>query len=142
MKKKLVATALGAVFALASVGSVFAADAPAQSPSQEKQYAGHHAHATLDAATKAKVKAIFKQEKAGTLTHDQAKTQLEALGIKLPQHQGRFANLDAATKEKVKAIRDQVKAGTLTKDEAKAQLEALGIKFPAKGKKQQATASN
>ena len=142
MKKKFAAAALGAVFALASFGSVFAAEIPTQAQPVGKQVvqgqmSKHDPFANLDNATKAKVKTIFDQERAGTLTKDQVKMQLEALGIKAPERpEGQpgkdpFANLDDATKEKVKAIFDQERAGTLTREEAKTQLEALGIKAPA-----------
>jgi polyhydroxyalkanoate synthesis regulator phasin len=135
MKKKLTATALGAVFALASFSSAFAAEVPTQSKAPLASSQNHHA--SLDDSTKQKIKAIWDQVKAGTLTKEEAKAQFEALGIKAPKgdREGRFANLDDATKQKVKAIWEQVKAGTLTKEEAKAQLEALGIKLPDKGHK-------
>ena len=137
MKKKFAAAALGAVFALASFSSVFAAEVPTQAQPVGKQVVQgqmgkHDPFANLDNATKAKVKTIFDQERAGTLTKDQVKTQLEALGIKTPgDHPDPFANLDDATKAKVKAIFDREKAGTLTHEEVKTQLEALGIKAPA-----------
>ncbi len=44
----------------------------------------HGALAKLDAQTQQKVKDIFKQVKAGTLTKEAAQKQLDALGVKLP----------------------------------------------------------
>jgi hypothetical protein len=92
--------------------------------------------ANLDAATKEKVLAIFEKEKAGTISSEEARTQLAALGVILPERGGhgprggkgdRFANLDEATRTKAQAIMDKIKAGTITHEEAKTQLEALGI---------------
>ncbi|MGD8191397.1 hypothetical protein ACQCN2_15560 [Brevibacillus ginsengisoli] len=95
----------------------------------------------LDAATKAKVEAIRQQEKAGTLTKEQAQEQLKALGLNFGQHKDHDKDgknvegkkLDAATKAKVEAIRQQEKAGTLTKEQAKEQLKALGLNFGQRG---------
>jgi hypothetical protein len=101
----------------------------------------HDLFANLDEATKTKAEAIMENQKAGTITKEEAKTQLEALGITLPEHGGKgrmnglFANLDDATKAKAEAIMENQKAGTITKDEAKTQLEALGIPLPERGHK-------
>jgi hypothetical protein len=95
--------------------------------------------ANLDDATKAKAEAIMENEKAGTITKEEAKTQLEALGVTVPERGGKgrmndlFANLDDATKAKAEAIMENEKAGTITKDEAKTQLEALGVTLPERG---------
>jgi hypothetical protein len=97
--------------------------------------------ANLDEATKAKAQAIFEKEKAGTITREEAKTQLSALGVTLPERGGiggkdKFlTNLDEATKTKAQAILDKEKAGTITHDEAKTQLEALGVTLPTPGEK-------
>ncbi|MGG4396949.1 hypothetical protein ABEX25_21835 [Paenibacillus thiaminolyticus] len=139
MKKKLATTALGALFALTSFGSVFAAEAPTQTTGKVVQGTVSKPE-NLDDATMEKVKAILKQAQAGTLTKEQVKTQLEALGIdwdidfssshdiQLGKNKvTRTDNLDDATIEKVKAILKQSQAGTLTKEQVKTQLEALGI---------------
>ncbi|WP_209122938.1 hypothetical protein [Alkalihalobacillus sp. BA299] len=91
----------------------------------------------LDEETMEKVKEIREQVKAGTLTEEEAKAELEELGITHPMKGMRgmrgFGHLDEETMEKVKEIREQVKAGTLTEEEAKAELEELGITLPMKG---------
>ncbi|UNK18371.1 hypothetical protein MNQ98_28890 [Paenibacillus sp. N3/727] len=143
MKKKLATTALGAVFALASYGSVFAAEAPTtQTIGNGLQVMQGEVSkpVNFNDATKEKVKAILNQSQAGTLTKEQVKTQLQALGIdweidfsgakgiKVETNKvTKPDNLDDATKEKVKAILNQSQAGTLTKEQVKTQLQALGI---------------
>jgi hypothetical protein len=98
----------------------------------------------LDEATKSKVQVIFENERAGTITREEAKTQLSALGVTLPEHGGKggkggkdnfLSNLDEATKAKAQAIFDKEKAGTITHEEAKTQLEALGVSVPTRGDK-------
>ncbi|WP_445506508.1 hypothetical protein [Niallia sp. 03190] len=92
--------------------------------------------ANLDNATKAKAQAILEKEKAGTITHEKAKTQLKKLGVTLPEREGKgkieslLANLDDATKAKAQAILEKEKAGTITHEEAKTQLKKLGVTFP------------
>ncbi|MGG3891199.1 hypothetical protein ABET40_19285, partial [Metabacillus fastidiosus] len=79
--------------------------------------------ANLDNATKTKAQAIFDKEKAGTITPEEAKTQLEKLGVKLPDRNGKedlLANLDDATKAKAQELIDN----------ANAELEKLGVKHP------------
>ncbi|MEC0088937.1 hypothetical protein [Paenibacillus macquariensis] len=142
MKKKLATTALGAVFALTSFGSVFAADAPAQTigNGQQVEQGKVSKPDNFNDANKEKVKAILDQTQAGTLTKEQVKTQLQALGIdwefdfstargtKVEINKvSKPDNLDDATQEKVKAILKQSQAGTLTKEQVKTQLQALGI---------------
>ena len=95
----------------------------------------HDALAKLEAQTQQKVKDIFKQVKAGTLTKEEAQKKLDALGVKLPMKEdrgfrGALAKLDAQTQQKVKDIFKQVKAGTLTKEKAQKKLDALGVKLP------------
>ncbi|WP_052676036.1 hypothetical protein [Paenibacillus sp. IHBB 10380] len=142
MKKKLATTALGAVFALTSFGSVFAAEVPTQTigNGQQVEHGKVSKPDNFDDANKEKVKAILDQSLAGTLTKEQVKTQLHALGIDLDidfsaargikvEH-GKVSkpdNFNDANKEKVKAILDQSQAGTLTKEQVKTQLQALGI---------------
>lgn len=142
MKKTLATTALGAVLTLTSLGSAFAADLPAQSIEQGQRAVTaikFKAATNLDEASKSKVKAIFDQMKAGSLTKEQAKPQLQELGVDVDfdfnaAHDGILfkgkvtsVSFDDATKEKVKTILDQAQAGALTKEQAKAQLQELGI---------------
>ncbi|SCW65744.1 hypothetical protein SAMN04487970_102532 [Paenibacillus tianmuensis] len=141
MKKKLAITAVGAVFALASYGSVFAAETPTQTIGNGQQVIqGKVSKPNFDEATREKVKAILNQSQAGTLTKEQVKTQLQALGIdweidfsaarsiKVERNKvTKPDNLDEAALEKVKAILNQSQAGTLTKEQVKTQLQALGI---------------
>jgi hypothetical protein len=97
----------------------------------------------LDEATKSKVQVIFENERAGTITREEAKTKLSALGVKLPERGGKggkdnfLSNLDEASKAKAQAIFEKEKAGTLTHDEAKTQLEALGVTLPTHGDKRE-----
>jgi len=89
----------------------------------------------LDEATKEKLVEIREKVKAGTLTQEQAKEELEELGMKgpglrVPMDKGPRMELDEATKEKLIEIRDKVQAGTLTQEQAKEELEALGINAP------------
>jgi len=141
MKKKLATTALGAVFALTSFGSVFAADAQTQTigNGQQVEQGKVSKPDNFNDANKEKVKAILDQAQAGTLTKEQVKTQLRAFGIdwefdfsgargKVETNKvSKPDNLDDATNEKVKAILYQSQAGTLTKEQVKTQLQALGI---------------
>jgi hypothetical protein len=97
--------------------------------------------ANLDDETKTKVEAIIEKEKAGTITHEEAKAELQELGVTLPEHgeKGKkadiFANLDDETKTKVEAIIEKEKAGTITHEEAKAELQELGVTLPEHGGK-------
>ncbi|TSI07387.1 hypothetical protein [Lysinibacillus sp. BW-2-10] len=93
----------------------------------------------LDDATKEKAQAILDQEKDGSITREEAQTQLAALGVEFPSkgnHGSRgdfLADLDDATKEKAQAILDQEKDGTITREEAQAQLATLDVELPSKG---------
>ncbi|MDK8180034.1 hypothetical protein [Paenibacillus sp. UMB4589-SE434] len=143
MKKTLATTALGAVLTLTSLGSAFAAEVPAQSIGNGQLLTATvkvKAANNLDEAAQSKAKAIFDQLQKGTLTKEQAKLQLQELGVNVDfafkaAHDGiKFnvgkvnpVNLDDATKEKSKAILEQAQAGTLTKEQVKAQLQELGI---------------
>ncbi|WP_078414958.1 hypothetical protein [Priestia abyssalis] len=97
--------------------------------------------ANLDDATKEKAQAIMEKVKDGSLTREEAQTQLADLGVELPakgnkgSREDMFANLDDATKEKAQAIMEKVKDGSLTREEAQAQLADLGVELPAKGDK-------
>lgn len=98
--------------------------------------------ADLDADTKMKAEAIMKKAKEGTLTFEEAQTQLKDLGVTLPDRAEKggkagnlFADLDADTKAKAEAIMDKVKAGTLTFEEAQTQLKDLGVTLPEKADK-------
>jgi len=89
----------------------------------------------LDGATKEKLIEIREKVKAGSYTQEQAKEELEELGLKapgfrVPMDKGPRMELDEATKEKLAEIRDKVKAGTLTQEQAKEELEVLGINAP------------
>ncbi|WP_458411787.1 hypothetical protein ACNQFZ_13095 [Schinkia sp. CFF1] len=89
----------------------------------------------LDDATKAKIQAIMDKVKDGSLSRDDAKTQLAQLGVDLPEragglHGAAFDKLDDATKAKVQAIMDKVKDGSLSRDDAKTQLDQLGVNLP------------
>ncbi|WP_227939473.1 hypothetical protein [Alkalihalobacillus deserti] len=70
------------------------------------------------------------------MTEEEAKTQLEELGIDQSMRgfkgPGKFEQLDEETQAKVNEIHVQVKEGKLTEEEAKAELEKLGISFPDK----------
>ena len=82
--------------------------------------------AGLDEDVKAKAEAILNQEKADTLTREEAQAQLEDLGVSLPEKrekQDLFADLDEATKEKAQAI----------VDDAEAELAELGVDRPVLG---------
>lgn len=143
MKKTLATTALGAVLTLTSLGSAFAAEVPAQSIEQGQRAVTaikFKAATNLDEASKSKVKAIFDQMRAGSLTEEQAKAQLKELGvdldfdvkgtrdvIKFKADKVNSIYIDDATKEKAKAILEQAQAGSLTKEQVKAQLQELGI---------------
>ncbi|MFJ7731670.1 hypothetical protein ACIQXF_07215, partial [Lysinibacillus sp. NPDC097231] len=86
--------------------------------------------ANLDDETKTKVQEIMKQQKDGSLTQEEANTQLKELGVSLPSHTekgDKFANLDDATKTKVQEIMKQQKDGSLTQEEANTQLKELGV---------------
>ncbi|MFJ7731669.1 hypothetical protein ACIQXF_07210, partial [Lysinibacillus sp. NPDC097231] len=79
--------------------------------------------ANLDDATKTKVQEIMKQQKDGSLTQEEANTQLKELGVSLPSHTekgDKFANLDDETKKEVTKLIEQ----------AKIQLEELGVDLP------------
>lgn len=96
--------------------------------------------ADLDDETKDQAKAILDELQDDTITKEEAQTQLQALGIELPEmgerqgkgnrHGNPFADLDEETQTQAKAIMDELKDGTLTNEEAQAQLEALGIEAP------------
>ncbi|OCA92312.1 hypothetical protein [Pseudobacillus wudalianchiensis] len=81
--------------------------------------------ASADSATQKQVQEIM----------DKLKSDLSALGVKVPEKVGKrdmLANLDAATKKKAEAIMEKERAGTMTREEARTQLEELGVKVPAK----------
>ncbi len=134
-KKRLAATTLGAVFALSTMGSAFAAEAPTQVSEKSEYVVGQVSKPTnFDEISKEKVQAIFDQAEAGTLTKKESMKQLDAaLGIKGDKNKvsgpaSKPSNVDEISKEKVQAIFDQVEAGTLTKEESMKQLdEVLGL---------------
>ncbi|MCT6928028.1 MAG: hypothetical protein M3Z89_08315 [Lysinibacillus fusiformis] len=131
-KKRLAATTLGAVFALSTMGSAFAAEAPIQVSERSEYVVGQVSKPTnFDEISKEKVQAIFNQAEAGTLTKEEAMKQLDAaLGLDGDKKAtSKPSNANEISKEKVQAIFDQVEAGTLTKKDSMKQLDAaLGIK--------------
>ena len=81
----------------------------------------------LDDETKTKVQAIMNQLKDGSLTQEEADTQLKELGVSLPDHKfmrkgDKFSNLDEETKKEV----------TKLIEKAKVQMEELGVDLPTK----------
>lgn len=131
-KKRLAATTLGAVFALSTLGSAFAAEVPTQVSESSEYVVGQVSKPTnFNEISKEKVQTIFDQVEAGTLTKEEAMKQLDAtLGLDGDKKAtSKPSNANEISKEKVQAIFDQVEAGTLTKEKAMKQLdEALGLK--------------
>ncbi|MGE7090301.1 hypothetical protein ACQKII_02330, partial [Lysinibacillus sp. NPDC048646] len=85
--------------------------------------------------TNTQVQEIMKQVKDGSLTQEEANTQLKELGVTLPDHTfigkgDKFANLDDETNTQVQEIMKQVKDGSLTQEEANTQLKELGVTVP------------
>lgn len=96
---------------------------------------GHkHSHpfSNLDDETKEKAKEILNNLKEGTITKEEAKTQLAELGVKHEKKHHHFEGLDNETKEKAKEIFTQLREGKLSHEEAKNQLAELGVKLPEK----------
>ncbi|MCL2337811.1 MAG: hypothetical protein FWC60_10355 [Firmicutes bacterium] len=95
----------------------------------------------LTDAQKQQLQDIRTQLKNGTITQDQADTQLQSLGLpgKWGAHMNRQANpndnntktqrpqLTDAQKQQLQDIRTQLKNGTITQDQADAQLKSLGL---------------
>ncbi|MDF2037083.1 carbohydrate-binding domain-containing protein [Cytobacillus oceanisediminis] len=94
----------------------------------------------LDEETRAKAQEIMEKERAGTITREEAQTQLAELGVELPVGGGNgqppqeggnmFSNLDEETRTKAQEIMEKERAGTITREEAQTQLGELGINFP------------
>ncbi|MGE7114363.1 hypothetical protein [Lysinibacillus sp. NPDC047702] len=89
----------------------------------------------LDDETRTKVQAIMKKVQDGSLTQEEADTQLKELGVSLPDHNfmgkgNKFSNLDDETRMKVQAIMKQVEDGSLTQEEADGQLKDLRVSLP------------
>jgi len=127
-KKRLAATTLGAVFALSTLGSAFAAEVPTQIIGSNEFVVDQVSKpANYSEISKEKVQAIFNQAEAGTITKEEAIKQLdEALGVKEEKKPvSKPANFDEISKEKVQAIFNQAEAGTITKEEAIKQLDEL-----------------
>ncbi len=85
--------------------------------------------ASLDDATKEKIKAIKESLKVNKLTPDEAR-ELRKQRINLPnqdKNAGKFANIDEDTNTKAKEIIQKLLARIITKEEAIASLKALGI---------------
>lgn len=83
-KKRLAATTLGAVFALSTLGSAFAAEVPTQVSVSSEYVVGQATKpANFEEISKEKVQSIFDQVEAGALTKEEGIKQLDAaLGIK------------------------------------------------------------
>ncbi|WP_370221758.1 hypothetical protein [Cytobacillus sp.] len=94
----------------------------------------------LDEETRAKAQEIMEKERAGTITREEAQTQLAELGVELPgggeggqppqEGDNMFSNLDEETRTKAQEIMEKERSGTITREEAQAQLTELGIEFP------------
>ncbi|QOS97504.1 hypothetical protein JNUCC42_12940 [Brevibacterium sp. JNUCC-42] len=84
----------------------------------------------IDEETKKKIADIQEQVKEGTLTKEQAKEEMEKLGLNIKlRTNGEGKKIDEETKKKLDEIQEQVKEGTLTKEQAKEEMEKLGLKF-------------
>lgn len=101
------------------------------------QTGGHHFE-DVDEETKEKLEEIRSKVEAGEWTKEEAKAELEELGIEQPRHRGgkghrMGADLTEEERTQVKEIREQVKSGELTQEEAQAQLEELGLDIKPRG---------
>ncbi|SMB82923.1 hypothetical protein SAMN00017405_0980 [Desulfonispora thiosulfatigenes DSM 11270] len=146
MKKILSVLATGALgLSLLAPTASFAADTVSKTEVENNKPGIHRAfkqnladhkrpEMKLDDATKAKLTEIREKVKVGELTKEQAKAEIEGLGIKFPDHKKPEMKIDEATKAKLTEIREKVKAGELTKEQAKTQMEELGIKNFGPGK--------
>ncbi|WLR47180.1 hypothetical protein LC065_16900 [Halobacillus litoralis] len=103
---------------------------------------GNHHFEEIDEETKQKLEAIKEQVEAGELTKEEAREQIEELGIKHPHPKGFKPMLDNLTEEQRTALEDiheKVKSGELTKEEARAEMEALGLDFFPRDRPQEST---
>ncbi|MGR9050427.1 hypothetical protein ACQ4XT_17485 [Halobacillus faecis] len=104
---------------------------------------GNHHFEEIDEETKQKLEAIKDQMEAGELTKEEAREQIEELGIKRPHPKGfKKPMLDNLTEEQRTALEDiheKVKSGELTKEEARAEMEALGLDFFHRDRPQEST---
>ncbi|MBN8234158.1 hypothetical protein JF544_02820 [Halobacillus kuroshimensis] len=101
------------------------------------QKGGHHFE-DLDDETKEKLEEIKSKVEAGEWTKEEAKAELEELGIEHPRHHGGkghriSADLTEEQRTQLDEIREQVESGELTEEEAQAQLEELGIEIKPRG---------
>lgn len=101
------------------------------------QKGGHHFE-DLDEETKEKLEEIKSKVEAGEWTKEEAKAELEELGIDQPHHHGgkghpMGAELTEEQRTQLDEIREQVESGELTEEEAQAQLEELGIDLKPRG---------
>ncbi|WP_281657866.1 hypothetical protein [Halobacillus sp. Cin3] len=101
------------------------------------QKGGHHFE-DLDEETKEKLEEIKSKVEAGEWTKEEAKAELEELGIEQPRHHGGKghrigADLTEEQRTQLDEIREQVESGELTEEEAQAQLEELGIEIKPRG---------
>jgi hypothetical protein len=139
-QRKLFSYVMTGALSVGIIGGVGSVPTFAATNTEAGQHVEMDVFPKLDEETQAKVKAIFDQVKAGTLTKEEAQKQLTELGVDLPAKGergfgGAFAKLDEETQAKVKAIFDQVKEGALTEEEAQKQLTELGVDLPEKGER-------
>lgn len=82
----------------------------------------------IDAETKARAKEILEKAMTGSLTKDEAISELEKLGISLP-NLDTLTHLDSSeAKAEAEAIYKRVEEGTITKEEAALEIRKLRIK--------------
>lgn len=83
----------------------------------------------LDEESRQKMAEIHKQVKDGTLSREEAKEQLEALGFNALAVKRPKAAIDEAARQKMTEVRQKVKDGTLTKEQAREELGIPGIRM-------------
>lgn len=102
------------------------------------RHRGHHGEgpfSNIDEETRAAIKDIRNQYKAGDLTEDEAQAKLGELFADLPEDfltHVNFQDLDEETKVALTEIRDRFVAGDLTEAAAQEKIEALGLDFSSK----------
>ncbi len=82
---------------------------------------------------RAALESIRTRVEAGEITHEQARAEVEALGIVPPPHPPHppfWADLSEEQRAALESIRTRVEAGEITHEQARAEVEALGIKPP------------
>ena len=95
---------------------------------------------------RASIKEIQEKAKAGSLTENAAKAQIEAIRVNIAVTSGSLtqeqADMITQGKASITEIKDKVKAGDLTKNEAKAQISAVRDTMPAKSDRNIASGKN